>query len=93
MYFSLGVGNLMQTIDLAATQYNTAPYPFRVLCGTDAKHRWIGQGPVVKVQIAENFPQGLKPSLDLLRLAARLKSCPFKTRLSPQAVQVRIDRS
>src|ERR1035437_546218 len=42
--------------------------------------------PVVKVQIAENIPRGLKPVISYQAFAARLKSCPFKTRLSPRAV-------
>src|ERR1035437_7063834 len=41
--------------------------------------------PVVKVQIAENIPRGLKPVISYQAFAARLKSCPFKTRLSPRA--------
>src|ERR1035437_448947 len=42
--------------------------------------------PVVKFQIAENIPRGLKPVISYQAFAARLKSCPFKTRLSPRAV-------
>src|ERR1035437_8611504 len=47
--------------------------------------------PVVKVQIAENIPRGLKPVISYQAFAARLKSCPFKTRLSPRAVRREFD--
>jgi hypothetical protein len=34
-----------------------------------------------------SFPQPVKTTIDSIVFAARLKSCPFKTRFSPQAVR------
>jgi hypothetical protein len=42
---------------------------------------------VVKAENAETIPQGLKPDVYYVVFAARLKSCPFKTRLLPQAAK------
>ena len=39
-----------------------------------------------KPELLKKLPRGRKPALYFLRLTARLKSCPFKTRLSPRAV-------
>jgi hypothetical protein len=38
-----------------------------------------------KSKLLKNIPQGLKPVVSYRAFAARLKSCPFKARLSPQA--------
>jgi hypothetical protein len=40
-----------------------------------------------KSKLPKNIPQGLKPIVSYQAFAARLKSCPFKTRLSPQAAK------
>jgi hypothetical protein len=36
---------------------------------------------------SQTFPKGLKPRISRGFLAARLKPCPFKTRLSPKAAK------
>jgi hypothetical protein len=36
----------------------------------------------------ENIPQGLKPALVIVALAARLKSCPFKTMVLAEVLLV-----
>ena len=41
-----------------------------------------------KSRSSKNRTSGAKARLILLALSARLKSCPFKTRLSPQAVRL-----
>ena len=41
----------------------------------------------------KTIPQGLKPIVSYQAFAARLKPCPFKTRLSPQAAKLDSDPS
>ena len=49
----------------------------------------LRKNPELKAKKSENIPQGLKAGVDLIALAARVKSCSFKTRLSPRAVMAR----
>jgi hypothetical protein len=49
----------------------------------------LGEKVEHRGRVFEDIPQGLKPGVDSIALAARLKSCPFKTVSSSAACNYR----
>jgi hypothetical protein len=44
----------------------------------------LGEKVESRGRVFENIPQGLKPGVDSIAFAARLKSCPFKNPASEE---------